>query len=405
MKRSLGSVKPLEDGPLNECRHWEIRVSIGHDPNSGKRIRPYERFEGTETEANLRLMQIRVAHGIISEDVTVSEFFLGIYLPYAKNRVRRETYDSYEASVRNYIVPMFGRFGLRDLPPYFVEAQLETIELVGARKNAYKTLRQGYRRAVAMRMAEHVITASIEEPDLPPKEKPTVTSADMWKYIDAFEGDDMYLAVVVAFADGPRRSEIAAFDWDEFDWSIDTEDSFGAIRIHRSYHWKKGKGWFEKTKTPKSERLLYFPRWAGEILYANRGEGPMLKHDGERMRPSYITDRWREVVAEKGLPIVMPFKNTRHSCGTMLVREDKMALTDVQQLLGHSTYKTTETFYVQNSTKSIERTAKAMNNRARKLSEIAPNTGKDTENDGKIRKAKTAKIIAWPGDTKKSQIN
>lgn len=53
MKRPGYTVKPLEEGVSREkCRRWMIRVSVGHDPVTGKRLRPYETFEGTEGEAH-----------------------------------------------------------------------------------------------------------------------------------------------------------------------------------------------------------------------------------------------------------------------------------------------------------------------------------------------------------------
>lgn len=71
-----------------------------------------------------------------------------------------------------------------------------------------------------------------------------------------------------------------------------------------------------------------------------------------------------KVLKEKDLPKIL-VKNLRHSCGTMLIREAEASITDVQQLLGHTSYHTTETFYIQKSDKASRRVASAM-------SKIAP---------------------------------
>lgn len=399
MKRKRYQLEPLDDGPREKCRHWGIRVSCGHDPATGKRLRPYETFEGTEYEADLRAMAIKVEHGIVeTTSMTVAEYFVGMYLPWAKSRVRtksyeggprdkslitRETYRGYEQTARLHIIPLFGHIGLSDLKPYYVEQKLAEIPSLGSRRNAYKLLRQGYRRAVKWQLLQFVVTDAVEEPTADPVDKPTVKSAEMWDYIDAFDepGDeDVRMAVAIGFGIGLRRSEIAAIDKEEIDWTVDTEDFLGAVRIWRSYHFRKGEGWFEPPKSFTSARTAYFPRWLGELLQPHaEGSGPLLEHKGERTKPDRITDRWKDVVAKKGLPVVMPFKNTRHSCGTILVREDGLPITDVQQLLGHSTPVITSTFYVQRGTESTERVAAAMNKRAKP---VVPDCPKPPENAG-----------------------
>ncbi len=382
MKRPNYTITPLEDNSKGNCLRWGIRVSCGHDPATGKRIRPYETFDGTEREAHLRAMTIKVEHGIIeSTNMTVAEYFSGMYLPWVKNRVRkesytggprdrhvisRETYRGYEQTASNYVIPLFGHLGLADLKAYFVETKLAGIEHLGARRNVYKLLRQGYRRAVKWQLVNFVITDAVDEPKPEKADKPTVKSVDMWDYIDAFEGEDVLPAVVIGFAVGLRRSEIVAIDREEIDWTADTDAYYGSVTIWRSYHWRNKVGWFEPPKSFTSARTVFLPRWAGEIIHGFAdGTGPLLVRNGERMRPGHVTRRWKEIIVQKKLPVTMPFKNTRHSCGTMLVREDGLPISDVQQLLGHSTPIVTSEFYVQKGTESVERAAAAMNRRAR----------------------------------------
>lgn len=386
MKRKPYCVEPLEkDVPRDRCRRWKIRVSIGYDRTTGKRIRPSERVEGTESDAIRRALQIAAEYGVIkTTDLTVSEFFGLMYLPWAQGRVRkgsydggsrdrnsiaRETYRNYEQVVATYIVPLFGHIGLADLKPYYVEMKLAGIERLGARRNVYKTLRQGYRRAVKWQLVSFVVTDAVAEPKPDPAAKPTVKSDGIWEYIDAFDNEadrDVQLAVAIGFGVGLRRSEVLAIDKDEIDWSVDSEDALGAVRVWRSYHFRKGVGWFEPPKSFSSARTVHFPRWLGELIRPHaEGSGPLLEHGGERTRPDRITKRWEAVTRAAGLPVEMPFKNTRHSCGTMLVREDGLPISDVQQLLGHSTPVITDEYYVQKGTESTERAAAAMNRRAR----------------------------------------
>lgn len=401
-KRRGYELKQLDPGPRSRCRHWGIRVSVGYDPATGKRLRPYETFEGSEREADLRAMAIKVQHGIVTPTgMTVGEFFVGMYLPWAESRVRagsyeggprdrdritRETYRGYEQAVRLYIVPLFGNVGMADLKPYFVQMRLNTIERLGARRNAYKTLRQGYRRARAWGLVQTVPTDAVPEPryDTPPKQ--TAKAAEVWECIEAFDdSDDLDVrhAVAVGFGVGMRRSEICAMDKGEIDWSVEDESILGAYHIWRGYHWRNGAGWFEPPKSPKSDRTVMFPRWLGEMLRPyDEGEGPLLVHNGERTHPDRITKRWRDVMMNKGLKVGMPFKNTRHSCGTILVREKRLNVADVQQLFGHSTMAITTEFYVQSGVESAERAALAMSDVRPPIVQDCPNLRDSGRMDG-----------------------
>lgn len=397
MKRPNYTITPLEDNSKGSCLRWGIRVSCGHDPATGKRVRPYETFDGTEREAHLRAMTIKVEHGIIeSTNMTVAEYFSGMYLPWVKNRVRkesytggprdrhvisRETYRGYEQTASNYVIPLFGHLGLADLKAYFVETKLAGIEHLGARRNVYKLLRQGYRRAVKWQLATFVVTDAVDEPVPEKAAKPVVKSGQMWDYIDAFEGDEALAAVVIAFAVGLRRSEILAIDREEIDWSVSTPEALGRFRVWRSYHYMDGEGYFEPPKSFTSARTLMLPRWAGEIVQSlAEGTGPLVVHDGKRMRPDHLSRHWRAVTKAAGLPVDMPLKNTRHSCGTMLVREDGLPIADVQQLLGHSTPVVTSEFYVQAGEESVERAVAAMSKRTRPT---GPNCPRPPENGEK----------------------
>ena len=404
-KRASYSLVPLEDGPRSRCRRWGIRVSLGTDPATGRRLRPYETFEGTEREADLRAMAIRIQHGLVTPTgMTVAEFFVGMYLPWAASRVRsssydggprdrsqitRETYGRYESVVRIHIVPLFGGVGLADLKPFTVQTKLNSIGRLGARRDAYKTLRQGYRRARAWGLVPSIPTDAVPMPryDAPPKE--TAKAIEVRTLIDAFDDPadwDVRAAAAIGLGVGMRRSEICAIDRQEIDWSVEGEGWLGAYRIWRGYHWHGGEGWFEPPKSRESNRTVIFPRWLGELLRPiSEGEGPLLTHGGERTRPDRITRRWHDVMMDKGLKAGMPFRNTRHSCGTILVREKGIPVADVQQLFGHSTPVVTSAFYVQSGVESAQRAASAMSGVARLdcpgLSETSGNGTDGERND------------------------
>ena len=131
--------------------------------------------------------------------MTVAEYFVGMYLPWAKSRVRTK---SYEGGPRDKSPITRGTYrGYRadrqaphhpSIRPYqtcptssrtTVEQKLAEIPSLGSRRNAYKLLRQGYPGAVKWQLLQFVVTDAVEEPTADPVDKPTVKSAEMWDYM------------------------------------------------------------------------------------------------------------------------------------------------------------------------------------------------------------------------------
>ena len=102
------------------------------------------------------------------------------------------------------------------------------------------------------------------------------------------------------------------------------------------------------------------PEWVGERLKKlERGEYVCEDENGV-LSPDHFTRAWAKAQKVAGFPNIQ-VKNLRHSCGTILVRELNVPIGDVQQLLGHTSSRTTETFYIQKSNASAQRVASAMN--------------------------------------------
>lgn len=377
MARKQFVLTPLDDGPRDKCMNWGIRISVGYDSRTGKRLRPYETFEGSEYQAERRAMSIRVEHGTSTPTgaMSVEEYFNEMWLPHLRERVasgdlRLTTYRGYETAVNCHILPLFGRQEINELNSYYVEKKIAGIPTPGGRQNAYKTLRQGLRRAKKWRIVTDVVTDYIDQPRLPRHEKTVIKSGDMRSYIDLFSGSKIEAAVIIAFADGPRRSEIAALDGEDFDWAVRGDGFLGEVSITKSCHCVKGEIVIQPPKTYMSYRKFVLPIWAGKRLLGLVPQvGPMLVENDHRMNPDRISRIWKRTIddenerrgaaGETQIPYI-PFKNLRHSCGTMLVQEAKLPITDVQQLLGHDNVMTTSKMYIQRGEDAVRRAAVAM---------------------------------------------
>lgn len=374
MKRTPYTLIPLdEDISRARCRQWGIRVSLGYDPRTGKRLRPYEAFEGTESEARLRAEQIRAEHGFLdvsSGGMTIQEYFVTMWWPWKQKKVRATTARNYQSLMNDKLLPLFGSQKLEEINPYYIEMQLESIESINSREEVYKLLRNGLRQAVRWKLIKYVATEAVEKPQAPKKEQAIIKSALLKDYLDLFRGSIIEPAVLIGYSCGCRRSETVALDVEDIDFSYETDTAYGRFEITRSMHYLKKEWVTQPPKSRSSEREVFLAKWAGKRLEEILPEsGPIMTENGHRIHPDRIGRLWTKAIEDENsrrkkegveeLPLV-PLKNLRHSCGTYLVREAKVPISDVQQMLGHELSSTTEKMYVQKGEESIERTASAM---------------------------------------------
>lgn len=346
MRSAVGSIAKLNNG------RWKITVSFGYDANS-KRIRKSKTIRGTRREAELLRAQMVLDDA--PKDLTLAEA-VRAYLKAKEGHVRQCTLRGYQKDAEKLLRCAYANLPLRSMTRKDLQQIINGENTFGGKRNAFKTLRQVFNFAKREQMCDNNPCDLLDEPkrDEQPA-KPTITSQSLPAYLNAVQGSSIEAAVVICLACGLRRSEVCALEW------RDIKDD-GSIAITKTLHPATGGGvYFDKTKTKNSRREVVLPPWAKERLQTISRKGDFVCMDGGHiMNPETLSRRWRECLRMSDLPYV-PLKNLRHSCGTMLVREFGLSLEDAQQLLGHTTIRTTEQFYLQQSETSAKRAAAAWN--------------------------------------------
>ena len=356
MRSSAGSIKKLG------YNHYKVTVTYGFDPQTGKQRRRSKTVRGSKREAeNVR------AQMLLTDD-TGSNMTLGafteIYLADKKQSVRPDTFDGYARAARKITQSKIAYMKLKNIErnEHLIREWLAAEETQGGRSNAYKILRQVLQHAKRKHLISVCVTDFIDPPKLPTKEKATITTETLPAYLEAVRDTDIEAGVLLMLGCGLRRSEALGVKLSDIAWDSGT-GWFGTFDVVRGRYTRAGGGvYFDAPKTAKSRRNILMPVWVGQRLYEieqARGGEYLYEVDGAVAQPQFFSRTWIKALKENNLPIIQ-VKNLRHSCGTILVREVGANLTDVQQLLGHTSYRTTETFYVQKSTVSSARVAGAM---------------------------------------------
>lgn len=360
MRSSAGSITKID------TNHWRVRVTIGYNPKTGKQKRISKTVRGSKRDAE------RVKAEMLMSDDYGENYTLGsyveIYLDAKRESVRADTWDGYRKAAEKITNSDIAYMRLKDVEKNEkkVREWLNAETTQGGRINAYKILRQVLQHAKRNHLVTVCVTDFIDPPKVEVKEKKTITTETLPLYLQAVKGSYIEAGVLLMLGCGLRRSEALGLKWSDLTWERG-EGYYGRFTVKRGCYRKKGGGvYFDAPKTLKSEREILMPEWVGERLKKiQRGEFVCENEQGV-LNPDRFSKEWIRAQKMVELPEIK-IKNLRHSCGTMLIREADASVTDVQQLLGHTSYHTTETFYIQKSDKSSRRVASAMSKIAPKI--------------------------------------
>lgn len=353
MRSSAGSIKRLDNG------RYKITVTIGYNPKTGKQKRISKTIRGSKREAE------RVKAEMLLSDDFGTDYTLGayteIYLDAKQESVRAVTFNGYEKDAQKILNSDIALIKLKDIEKCEkkIRKWLNAEKTIGGKRNAYKILRQVLQHAKRNHLITVCVTDFIDPPKTEVKEKQTITTETLASYLKAVKGSYIEAGVLLMLGCGLRRSEALGLKWSDIEWNKG-EGYFGRFEVKRGCYTKAGGGvYFDEPKTVKSRREILMPVWVGERMYEIKRNGYICEYEGEIIQPQSFSQKWIKTLKANNLPIIQ-VKNLRHSCGTMLIREADASITDVQQLLGHTSYHTTETFYIQKSDKSSRRVASAM---------------------------------------------
>ena len=175
------------------------------------------------------------------------------------------------------------------------------------------------------------------------KPKEAVLTPEMvQKLLSAAYGTDVYLILILGFALGLRRGEMAALRWPDID--LDK----GIVHIHLN-RVNAGSKVIEKSpKTSAGVRDINLGDRLVQILKSYRGKanGPFVlsRADGQPYSPDTLTRKFKRFLERNGLPDIR-LHDMRHINATLLCEAGVDPKT-AQVRLGHASITTTLGIYV-----------------------------------------------------------
>jgi integrase len=362
-----GNIRTEQLGPNRFCararfrdhdgKTRDVEATAATGPAAVRALKVKLRDRATPTEGEItRETWISALAALWIEEITAEE------------RIRPQTIDRYQGSLRTAILPAIGNLRIREASvgrldkllravatdhPYaarHAKVVLSQMFALAVRHGAIATnpirdtgrLRKPRRKPVALTTDNlHAVRAAVRtwQQPVPGKPGPRHTG-------------DLADIVDLMLATGARIGEILALRWEDLNLAAERV----TLTISGTLVYVKGKGIFrqEWTKSDAGYRTLVLPRFAVGMLLArklaaadNPNDAIFASRRGTWLSPNNVRRQWRQARADTGLGWVTPH-TFRKTVATLIDEEADTKSAAAQ--LGHGSEEVTGTYYIDKPT-------------------------------------------------------
>lgn len=299
-------------------------------------------------------------------DIPVYDYLVS-YLKRVEPELQKNTIVSYRSMTNGKIRRYFQRrpqLTVGNLKPQDIQDFYQSLFADGVVANTVIHYHALLRRAFQQAFKEERIDANpFDRVGRPKKNKfhgENYTQEELLTLLHLAKGDVIYPAILLAGAMGLRRSEALGVRWSRIDWEKRTVLLDTKIVEYRE-NGKKQVEPVEEMKNKSSRRTLPLPDPVVEMLQVQKEHREVYRKMfqgsynaqyldyvcvnqlGELLRPSYVTDHFRELLEKYGLRHIR-FHDLRHTFASLLINQD-VPLINVSNFLGHSDLSTTANIY------------------------------------------------------------
>ncbi len=345
-------------------RSWQVAVSAGFDPRTGKRLQVWKTVVGTRRDAEAALArllaEVRSGGPPVDSSVTVKDFLLGWLDRYTG--LAGTTRERYSELLRLHVIPRIGHLRLDRLRPVHLEDLYRALQEPRDRGGAglsgttalqvHRVLHRAFTVGMRWGLLSRNPADYVQAPRKTTQEITLPDAGTVLRLLVALEGTRLHAPVALVAMTGLRRGEVLALRWADVDLEA------GTMAVVRSLEQTREGLAFKDLKNPRSRRRLPLPPAAVALLRAHRkaqaeerlqaGRG-WADHDlvfpgplGHPWPPGAFTTAFRKAVARAGLRL--RFHDLRHLVATTMLTSGADVRTTAG-VLGHADPATTLRVY------------------------------------------------------------
>ena len=328
---------------------YETRAVL--DTPTGRRRVSFYGATAKEANAKRTAALADQDRGILFSDpkaLKVREYLSSWLSDAARYQVSEGTYQRYERTCRNHLIPFFGQLKLRDLSTAHVRVYKARKLEEGLNPNTVGVMQGVLSVALNQAVDDGLIptnpAARVKKAAVR-GESPmrALSNEEASRLILAAEGTRDEALITLALRTGMRQGEFAALRWEDLDLS-----ERGSVTVRRSAD-TRTRTRVSTTKTGEDRRIgigartvavlkahkkrqleerMVAPSWADPGLVFPNTKGKIRRRDS-------VMRSLRRFLVEAGLPAEVRFHDLRHTAATLAIKQG-IPIPTVSKMLGHS---------------------------------------------------------------------
>lgn len=341
---------------------YTIVLSLGNEPETGKRIRQWITIKGNKKDAEKCLAEMlhQIDTGsFIKPDKTLMSEYLKMWInEYVKPNLSPRGYERYEGIVRKHLIPALKNITISQLKQEHLQKYYNKMVENGLNPRTvryhHSVIHKALKTALKMGLINHNVADAVEIPKIKQKEMNVWNEVEINKFLESAKNSPYYELFNLALFTGMRRSELLGLQWKDIDLV------YGQISVNRGlHHLKDGSYIFTQPKSEKSRRtialapstiLMLKDLWEKRVLESmmtkltiNQDSLVFCMPDGKPLRPNTVTRAWESQAKKAGVKIIR-LHDARHTHASIMLKQG-IHPKIVQERLGHSSIEMTLDIY------------------------------------------------------------
>jgi integrase len=309
---------------------WLVRVFLGRDPETRRRIYSNRTLRGSFRAAqlylNTRLAECEKDKEFLGAQLTLNQYLDRWLELAARPKLRTKSLADYTSLLGRYIRLVLGQRKLRDLAPLDFQSVFHEMhqKKLSPRTVAYThaVLHAALEQAVRWRLLGRNPASGVEIPKPARAEMRVLPPQGARRFLSHALPTKYGVLFALALTTGLRPSEYLALRWSDIDWQDET------VTVTRTL--EKGSGWrFAATKRPHSRRRVRLESWVARRLWhlyrwerskpdlSPLGARPIFRtRTGQPINSDSLAREFKRLLRQAGLS-PMRLYDLRHTAATL----------------------------------------------------------------------------------------